>query len=111
VFKRLQQAVTLSLLIFFMVENMLPAFIDAHADKFSTFYRVSTPTEHCNVFSWILEENETEERDDHRTYSDQIICFVTSFTLRGFEPVRNLPPESILSGSQKLLKLIHLLRI
>jgi hypothetical protein len=107
--KRFNQAVTFSLLVFFTTESILPA-IDSDAGKFSTVDRLSTPTDHCSVFSWILEETETEECDS-KTHGDQIFCVVSSFHARGYEVLPFLPQEIVLYRNQKLLKLIHLLRI
>jgi hypothetical protein len=110
--KRLRQAVTFALLVFFAVENMLPAAIDSHAENFSIVDRVSTPTDHCNVFSWVLEENETEERDDQKTHSDQVAFVATSVIhAQASKAFLSLPLKSVLRCSQKLLRLIHLLRI
>ncbi len=111
---RLRQISTILLLLFFSLENVLLASPDTDPEKYSAYDQVSSQKEYPALFSWILEENESEERHDkaHGTPGHVSHFSFTFFNLHSIANERIRPLDASLpAGSQQILKLIGLLRI
>src|SRR5882724_1944614 len=66
---RLRQFLTIFLLLLFSLENVANASIyNAGRENFSVSHNVSTQKESLAIFTWIIEQNENEERDDDKTH-------------------------------------------
>ena len=111
---RLRQILTILLLLSFSLENVLLASLDTDPEKYSTYDQVSSQKEYPPLFSWILEENENEERNDKAHGAPGDVSHF-SFTFFNLHSIANLsiPPlnTSLPAGSQQILKLIGRLRI
>lgn len=111
---RLRQISTILLLLFFSLENVLLASSDTDPEKYSTCDQVSSQKEYPPLFSWILEENENEERNDkaHGVPGDVSHFSFTFFNLHSIAKLSIRPLNTSLpAGSQQILKLIGRLRI
>ncbi len=111
---RLRQILTISLLLFFSVENVLPVSTDTDPEQYSTYDQVSSQKEYPALFSWILEENESEERIDKAHGASGDVSH-PSFAFFNHHPIANvslrLLASSLPVGRQQILKLIGRLRI
>jgi|GEM_PF-4660684 len=111
---RLRQILAISLLLFFSLENVLAVSTDTDPEKYSIEDQVSSQKEYPPLFSWILEENESEERIDkaHGAPGDVSHLSLTRFN---HYPIANVSlrsfDSSLPAGSQQILKLIGRLRI
>ena len=111
---RLRQILTILLLLFFSLENVLLASSDTDPEKYSAYDQVSSQKEYPPLFSWILEENESEERNDkaHGPPGPVSHFSFTFFNLHSIANVLIRPLDSSLpAGNQQILKLIGRLRI
>ena len=111
---RIRQILTILLLIFFSLENVVPACTDSEPEKYSTKDQVSSHKEYRTIFSWILEETESEERNDNKAHGalDVAHSSITPFTYHLISKVSLRPiNSSVHGGSQQILKLIGRLRI
>ena len=113
--QRLRQVSTISILLFFSAENLVPCAINAGPEKYSVQDQYSPQKEHTTIFSWILEENESETRNDTKAYGLQtfdayvIILFPSAILISKLKLPR---VDFMLSfDSHQILSLISLLRI
>src|SRR4051794_17407532 len=66
---RLRQILTIFLLLLFSLENVANAAIDnACRENFSASHNISAQKESITIFTWIIEQNENEERDDDKAH-------------------------------------------
>ena len=111
---RLRQILTISLLLFFSVENVLPVSTDTDPEQYSTYDQVSSQKEYPALFSWILEENENEERIDKAHGASGDVSHPSSklFNCHTIDNISLRPLEPLLPvRSLQILKLIGRLRI
>ncbi|MEJ0056262.1 MAG: hypothetical protein WDN75_11750 [Bacteroidota bacterium] len=112
---RLRQILTISLLLLFSLENVANAAFDAKPEKYSSSEQVSAHKENLTLFSWILEENENEERDDdkvHRPLADALVTSIIFFEHRQTSEINfRVAPHPFLADNHQLLRLICRLRI
>lgn len=78
---RFQQILTIFLLLLFPLENVANAAIESCAGGYSEVTTWSTDKDSFNFLSWILEENESEEKDDDKVFhGSPAPAFLHSYT-------------------------------
>jgi hypothetical protein len=66
---RLRQVLTVILLLLFSLENFANALVDdTSGEEFSVNHHLSTRKDNVTIFTWIIEQNENEEKSDDKAH-------------------------------------------
>ena len=112
---RLRPVLTILLLLVFSLENVANGAMDVCSEKNQTRHHLSAQKENLTLFSYLIEENESEERNEDKANGHSLPPESTRNTLlvcySMFEGGHLLPWHSRVPNNQQLLKLICRLSI
>lgn len=112
---RLRPVLTILLLLLFSLENVANGAMDVCSEKNQNLHHLSAQKENLTLFSFIIEENESEERTDDKANGHTLHLGSTRHTSlicsSIFKAGHLLPWHSRVPNNQQLLKLICRLSI
>lgn len=112
---RLRPVLTILLLLLFSLENVTYASMDPGREKYSDNHHFSRQKEKPVLLSFIIEENENEERNDDKVHGSATHNAPTVHPLLVYHSISKTghkqPGYSLLAGNQHILKLICRLSI
>ena len=101
---------TILLLLLFSLENVANGAMDVCSEKNPTRHHLSAQKENLTLFSYLIEENESEERNDEKADGHTLHLESTRHTSlicsSIFKAGHLLPWQSSVPNNQQLLRLI-----